>query len=181
MTVESVKPFNAIHYTTSSGENCTATKKDGIVTIQGDKNGVRQMPLKEFMESFVEDQSKKTLERVPQKDTVSFSGKKHSKSNNLNSDMDINVKNGFLGIGKRTITGTIAGKQVELKLDTNFWGNATKLSGNINGKPVNLKLKGYNLEGNLPEEDRNLVPYLRMLMNDKLSYDNQAAMMAMMI
>lgn len=181
MTVESVKPFNAIHYTTSYGENCTATKKDGIVTIQGDKNGIRQMPLEEFMESFMKDQSKNTLERVPQKDTVSFFGKKHSRSNNLNSDMNIKVSNGFLGLGKRTITGAIAGKPVELKLDTNFWGNATKLSGNINGKPVDLKLKGYNLEGNLSDEDRNLVPYLRMLMNDKLNYDNQAAMMAFLI
>ena len=157
MTVEGLKPFKAIKYTTSYGENCTATKKDGIVTIQGDKNGIRQMPLEEFMECFVEDQSKKTLERTPQKDTVSFSGKKKSKSNNLNSDMDINVRNGFLGLGKRTITGTLA------------------------GKPVELKLKGYNLEGNLSDEDRHLVPYLRMLMNDKLSYDNQAAVMAFLI
>lgn len=94
MAVGELKPFDAIKYTTSYGENCVATKKDGVVTIQGDKNGVRQMPLDEFMQVFIKDQQKVNLERTPQKDTVSFSGKK--KSNNLNSDMDIKVKNGCL-------------------------------------------------------------------------------------
>ena len=70
--IEQIRPFSAIKYTTSNGENCIATKKDGIVTIQGDKNGVRQMPLNEFMDVFVKDQSQKTLERIP--NTVSFSG-----------------------------------------------------------------------------------------------------------
>ena len=69
-----LKHFQAIKYTTSSGENCVATKNNGIVTIEGDKNGVRQMKQDEFMKQFVEDQSKKTLERTPAKDTVSFSG-----------------------------------------------------------------------------------------------------------
>ena len=55
--IEQIRPFSAIKYTTSNGENCIATKKDGIVTIQGDKNGVRQMPLNEFMDVFVKDQS----------------------------------------------------------------------------------------------------------------------------
>ena len=49
--------FNAIKYVTSYGEKCTATKNNGIVTIQGDKNGVRQMEFSEFMKAFVKDQA----------------------------------------------------------------------------------------------------------------------------
>lgn len=75
MSVGEVKPFDAIKYTTSYGENCIATKKDGIVTIQGDKNGVREMPLDDFMRVFVKDQQKVNLERSPEKDTVCFSEK----------------------------------------------------------------------------------------------------------
>ena len=43
--------FSTIQYQTSSGEKCVATKQDGIVTINGDKNGVRQMSLPDFMQS----------------------------------------------------------------------------------------------------------------------------------
>ncbi len=74
MAENTIQPFQVIKYTTSYGENCTATKKDGIVTIQGDKNGVRQMPVDEFMTAFLKDQQKVQLERTPKKDTVSFSG-----------------------------------------------------------------------------------------------------------
>ena len=72
--VKGVNSFEAIKYQTSYGENCVATKKDGVVTIKGDKNGVRQMELDEFMECLAKDQAKK-YERTPEKDTVSFSGK----------------------------------------------------------------------------------------------------------
>jgi hypothetical protein len=61
--------FNAIKYVTSYGEKCTATKNNGIVTIQGDKNGVRQMEFSEFMKAFVKDQAKVSLERSPEKDS----------------------------------------------------------------------------------------------------------------
>ena len=75
MAVEKTLPhFTTIIYKTSDGENCSATKNNGVVTIQGDKNGVRQMPLDDFMPYFIEDQSKIKLDKTPQKDTVSFSG-----------------------------------------------------------------------------------------------------------
>lgn len=74
MTTE-LKPFEAIKYQTSDGENCTATKNNGVVTIRGDKNGVRQMTVEEFLPQFVKDQAAKgSLEKTPDKDTVSFSG-----------------------------------------------------------------------------------------------------------
>lgn len=106
MAVEKLKPFEIIKYTTSQGENCTATKKDGIVTIQGDKNGIRQMPLDKFMNDFINDQSKKTLERQPDSDKVSFSGgsKNLQSSNNSyekNLKKEIRKGNilGWLGVG----------------------------------------------------------------------------------
>ena len=75
MAVEKTLPhFTTIIYKTSDGENCSATKNNGVVTIQGDKNGVRQMPLDDFMPYFIEDQSKIKLDKTPRKDTVSFSG-----------------------------------------------------------------------------------------------------------
>jgi hypothetical protein len=44
-------PFTTVKYTTKDGENVTATKKDGVVTLNGDKNGVRQMPLDDFVKT----------------------------------------------------------------------------------------------------------------------------------
>jgi len=69
--------FQVIKFQTSYGENCTATKRNGVVTISGDRHGVRQMELNEFMQEFIKDQQKISLERSPQGDTVSFSGKKN--------------------------------------------------------------------------------------------------------
>ena len=39
-----IKPFTTIKYKTQDGENVTATKNNGIVTLSGDKKGVRQRP-----------------------------------------------------------------------------------------------------------------------------------------
>lgn len=67
--------FSTINYVTSYGEKCSATKNNGIVTIKGDKNGIRQMSLPEFMECFVKDlkkQGKVDLQRSPEKDVVEF-------------------------------------------------------------------------------------------------------------
>ena len=69
--------FQRIQFKTSSGEVCTATRNGNVVTIQGNKNGVRQMEMDEFMREFIKDQQKVNLERSPQADTVSFSGNKN--------------------------------------------------------------------------------------------------------
>ncbi|MBD5402611.1 hypothetical protein HDR58_07425 [bacterium] len=66
-----IKPFTTISYTTKDGEKITATKNDGIVTIVGDKNGTRQMPLEEFKTDFLENAVK--LEKTPEADTVELS------------------------------------------------------------------------------------------------------------
>lgn len=67
--------FTTINYVTSYGEKCTATKNNGIVTINGDKNGVRQMSLPEFMKCFINDmkkQGKVDLQRSPENDVIQF-------------------------------------------------------------------------------------------------------------
>lgn len=78
ITGKSIPSFTTVKYVTKDGEKCIATKNDGVVTIQGDKNGVRQMPMEEFVQKELM-QNVKTLgaqafERNPEKDAVSFSG-----------------------------------------------------------------------------------------------------------
>ena len=50
-SITSTKPaqFTTVKYTTKDGENITATKEKGTVTLVGDKNGTRQMPLEDFI------------------------------------------------------------------------------------------------------------------------------------
>lgn len=71
--VSKPQPFTTIKYTTKDGENITATKKDGVVTLSGDKNGVRQMPLEEFKKELIASLPQTTLEKTPAKDTVEIS------------------------------------------------------------------------------------------------------------
>lgn len=70
-----LQPFTTIAYVTKDGEKCTATKNNGIVTVQGDKNGVRQVPEEEFMKDLAENLPKVDLAGSPNKDTVNFKGK----------------------------------------------------------------------------------------------------------
>lgn len=69
-----IKPFTTIKYKTQDGENVTATKNNGIVTLSGDKKGVRQMPIDEFMKNELPKIA--PLEKTPAKDTVEISTKK---------------------------------------------------------------------------------------------------------
>lgn len=66
-----LQPFTTIKYTTKDGEHITATKKDGIVTLNGDKNGIRQMPLEDFKKELLTNLPQ--LEKTPTKDTVELS------------------------------------------------------------------------------------------------------------
>lgn len=69
-----LQPFTTIKYTTKDGEHITATKKDGIVTLNGDKNGVRQMPLEDFKKELLTNLPQ--LEKTPNKDTVELTNTK---------------------------------------------------------------------------------------------------------
>lgn len=129
------------------------------------------MPYEEFMEAFIKDQSKvaqNKLERIPQKDTVSFSGKLSDKD--LNGDMNIETKDNLLG--KRIINGTISGKQVEFVVKSGTFNTNVKLSGTIEGRPIELLLKGYKLSGDISDKDKDIVPHLRTIMTDKRNHDH---------
>ncbi len=66
-----LKPFTTIQYQTKDGEKISATKNNGVVTLVGDKNGTRQMPLDDFMKN--ELPNAVPLEKTPEKDTVEIS------------------------------------------------------------------------------------------------------------
>ncbi len=168
-------PFTAIKYTTSDGENCVATKNNGIVTIQGQK-GVRQVPYDQFMAEFIKDQSKKPLERTPKSDSVSFKSRYEEKSIYDN----LKVKNGFWS-GKRTIKGEIGKYNVDLKIKSNFWGTKSTLSGTIDGKPVELTMKNKKVSGELADEHKKLAPALKMMMMDKRNYDEKMMLIALCV
>ncbi len=68
-----LKPFTEIKYMTKEGETISATKNNGIVTLNGDKNGIRQMPLDQFLTQ--ELPNAVPLVRTPEKDTVEIGGK----------------------------------------------------------------------------------------------------------
>lgn len=71
-----LKPFTTVMYTTKDGEHVTATKKDGVVTLNGDKNGVRQIPVDDFLKKELPDNvANLNLEKTPAKDTVELSAK----------------------------------------------------------------------------------------------------------
>jgi len=69
--MDGIQNFNAFTYQTADGENVVATKNNGVVTLSGDKNGVRQMPLEDFKKEFVT--SVPQLERTPSADSVELS------------------------------------------------------------------------------------------------------------
>ncbi|MCM1338434.1 MAG: hypothetical protein NC191_02045 [Muribaculaceae bacterium] len=65
---QSLKPFTTVTYTTKDGEHISATKENGIVTLVGDKNGTRQMPIDDFMKEMIANLP--VLEKSPAADTV---------------------------------------------------------------------------------------------------------------
>ena len=101
--------FTTIQYVTKDGEKCTATKNNGVVTVQGDKNGVRQIPLNDFIKELATTLPKVDLEKTPNKDTVSFGGEENKKESAKKSEVNQEVKtekeaddkltNKYLGIG----------------------------------------------------------------------------------
>lgn len=89
-----IKPFTTIKYKTQDGENVTATKNNGIVTLSGDKKGVRQMPIDEFMKNELPKIA--PLEKTPAKDTVEISTKKPEaevKTDKAPAEVKIDAKN----------------------------------------------------------------------------------------
>ena len=75
LSVQNLPTFNEIKYQTKDGENVIATKNNGVVTLVGDKNGVRQMPLEHFIQELPNNLP--SMERTPEQDQVSFKAKQY--------------------------------------------------------------------------------------------------------
>jgi hypothetical protein len=69
--VDAVTPaqFSTINYT-KDGEKISATKQGSTVTLVGDKNGTRQMPLDDFVKNELPNAKDIKLEKSPEQDTV---------------------------------------------------------------------------------------------------------------
>lgn len=61
--------FSTINYV-KDGEKISATKQGTTVTLIGDKNGTRQMPLQDFMQKELPNAKDIKLENSPEQDTV---------------------------------------------------------------------------------------------------------------
>ena len=61
--------FSTINYV-KDGEKISATKQGTTVTLIGDKNGARQMPLQDFMQKELPNAKDIKLENSPAQDTV---------------------------------------------------------------------------------------------------------------
>lgn len=92
MSVEAaggLRPFQTIMYTTKDGEHCTATKKDDVVTVVGDKNGTRLLELEDFMKNELFNNVQNiNLENSPEKDEGSFKSSARRNSKYGKTDID---------------------------------------------------------------------------------------------
>ena len=115
--MEGIQSFNSFTYKTVEGENVTVTKKDGVVTLAGDKNGIRQMPLEDFKKEFMATVPK--LERTPSVDTVNFSSNEKTVEENKNPKKEASI-------GKKLGVGIASGFMAGLGQAINGeWGKAT--------------------------------------------------------
>lgn len=131
------KQFTTIAYVTKDGEKCTATKNNGIVTVQGDKNGVRQVPVDEFMKELAATLPKVDLARTPAQDTVQFKGgeEKTAEGSSVVTEPNHKARNWAIGIGTTvaTLIGLgVAGRHGYLgKGIQKFLGGAEKDAGKL--------------------------------------------------
>ena len=65
MKIQKLPPFT---YKSPNGENVVATMCHGVVTLIGDKNGVRKMDLRSFLNKITT-----MMERSPKTDTINIS------------------------------------------------------------------------------------------------------------
>lgn len=207
--------ISTIQYQTNASDKFVATKQDGMVN--GGNNGV-QMTSPE-MQDFVKNQNNVSLERTPQNDSVTLKGvsnqqeqiqynftlddiqateKKYNfKKKFLSSTykmtgkgVDLTIKDGFLG--GRTIKGTVDGKDVNLKLKTDFGlvsSDKVKISGQIGNDDVKLAMKpklGFwgdfkegELSGEMNSRDKNLLPIIASISENRYMIDYVSTVAAM--
>ena len=206
--------FSAIQYQTNTSDKFVATKQDAMV--KGGNNGV-QITSPE-MQDFVKNQNNVSLERTPEKDSVTFKGtpnqqeqiqhnftlddikateKKYNFKKKFMSStykmtgkgVDLTIKDGFFG--GRTIKGSAYGKEINLKLKTDFGlvsSDKVKISGQIGNNDVKLamkpKLGGFwgdfkegELSGEMNSGDKNLLPIIASISENRymVDYNNAVA------
>lgn len=207
--------FSTIQYQTNASDKFVATKQDGMV--KGSNSGV-QMTSPE-MQDFVKSNNV-SLERTPQNDSVTLKGvsnqqeqiqhnftlddikateKKYNFKKKFMSPtykmtgkgVDLTIKDGFWG--GRTVKGTVDGKDVNLKLKTDFGivsSDKVKISGQIGNNDVELamkpKLGGFwggfqegELSGEMNSKDKNLLPILASISENRYMVDYENAVVAM--
>lgn len=207
--------FSTIQYQTNASDRFVATKQDGMV--KGSNSGV-QMTSPE-MQDFVKNQNNVSLERTPQKDSVTLKGvsnqqeqiqhnftlddikateKKYNFKKKFMSPtykmtgkgVDLTIKDGFLG--GRTVKGTVDGKDVNLKLKTDFGlvsSDKVKISGQIGNNDVELAMKpklgfwgGFKegeLSGEMNSGDKNLLPIIASISENRYMIDYVSTVAAM--
>ncbi|MGN1154194.1 MAG: hypothetical protein ACI4S3_09200 [Candidatus Gastranaerophilaceae bacterium] len=154
--------FTQICFRTNTGENCVATKNGGVVTVQGDQYGIRNMSMEEFLPMFVQttqkqnvmNQNKKSFYGCPpQVDTQPFCGSvipqnitvPKSSVNNLESQIKYD-KPGIWNLFRTD--STISGNGINVELSKKVFGN-TAVKGQIGNKFVDLEFSPswFNFKG----------------------------------
>lgn len=137
--INALPAFSEVRFITKDGENIRATKQNGVVTMVGDKNGVRQVQLNDFMQYMVENAQNINLENQPQYDELSFKSKTQSSREKIKAYQKAQPKKGTAVFGFTSICATlpllIAGSGISPKfenfLDKNKYGRiaVTALAG----------------------------------------------------
>lgn len=206
--------FSTIQYQTNASDKFVATKQDGMV--KGSNSGV-QMTSPE-MQDFVKSNNV-SLERTPQNDSVTLKGasnqqeqiqhnftlddikateKKYNFKKKFMSStykmtgkgVDLTIKDGFFG--GRTIKGSAYGKEINLKLKTDFGlvsSDKVKISGQIGNNDVELAMKpklgfwgGFKegeLSGEMNSGDKNLLPIIASISENRYMIDYVSTVVAM--
>ncbi len=92
--VSALPKFTTVKYTAKDGENITATKNNGVVTLVGEKSGVRQMPVEEFIKNELpKDGNKVVLEKSPDSDTVIIKNKNTDATSETKAKEEVKTEN----------------------------------------------------------------------------------------
>ena len=103
-SANSLPIFNEVKFVTKDGESISATKNNGVVTVVGDKNGVRQLPTNDFMKYMVENAQNIDLERKPQNDEVAFKSNNVSRAERMKAYRDAEPSKGTKVLGLASLS-----------------------------------------------------------------------------
>lgn len=128
--INALPSFNEVRFTTKDGENIRATKQNGVVTMIGDKHGVRQVQLDDFMNFMTDNVQNLNLEKQPRNDELSFKSNPISSADQIKMYQKAQPKRGtaILGLTSLCLTlpmlfaATGASKKFENFLEKNKYG-----------------------------------------------------------